>query len=242
MALKKDEIREMRKNDICVNESLKELAKICKAAYKNGIKHKDKEYLKNEMFNGMIPPKNQDRNPSHRECDSTNGEKDPENKTDPEKETEKRICRCMRYYDEHSTKCMNCPLKRKWKRDTSSNIKVIEYEWPMEYVIRGVGGIDLLLEYGNEIYAVETKRPEGNSDTISLMIAEILTYTCDNDDYLPAIAVFENGFHHRKIKRLIKEKNKDFLAITKFIPVFLIKYETKGKIANYNIVPMIIDY
>ena len=34
MALKKDEIRNMHKNDACVNEMLKELAVICKKAYK----------------------------------------------------------------------------------------------------------------------------------------------------------------------------------------------------------------
>ena len=149
----------------------------------------------------------------------------------------------MRYYDDTSTKCkMECPLKRKWKEDEDSIIKVMEYEWPMKFVLQGVGGIDLLCKYGQKIYAVETKRPEGNSDTISLMFAEIMTYTYDSDDYLPAIAVFENGFHHRKINKLIKEENRDFKTITDYIPVFLIKYKENGEVVTYKIVPMVKDY
>ncbi len=241
MAIKKDEIRDMQKNDLRVNKALEELANICKVAYKDGVEHRNIEFLKKELLDGETPPETppetQEHRPAHTECDSTIGE------PDPEKENEKRICRCMRYYDGDSDKCKKeCPLKRKWKEDKETIIKVEEYEWPMKYVLPGVGGIDLLCKYGQKTYAVETKRPEGNRDTISLMFAEIMTYTYDSDDYLPAIAVFENGFHHRKINKLIKEKNRDFKTITDYIPVFLIKYEENGEVANYKIVPMVIDY
>ena len=236
MALKKDEIRDMRKNDECVNNTLKDLARICKKAYRNGtgIK-KDNEYLRKEMFYGYIPVTDKKTEPKHEGCDM-----DSVNDPNPEQENEKRICRCMRYYDEKSVKCKSCILKRKWKRSNECELEVIEYEWPMKIVTPGVGGIDLLLKDKRKKYAVETKRPEGNTDTISLMIAEIMTYTYKTY-YHPAIAIFENGFHHRKIKKLIKEKNKDFFTIAEYIKVFLIKYEENNGIVTYKIVPLEIN-
>ncbi len=228
MAHKKDEIRAMLHNDEAVNNALKELAAICDEAYCNGVKYKNNSYLRKEMFDKNLSASGK-HNPERSKCDWESDKKNPE------KETEKRICRCMYYYDNCSDECRNkCPLNRKWCENEDSKIKVVGYEMPMSDAVPGVGGIDLLLDDGNEKYAVETKRPEGNVDTIALMFAEIMTYTCDTE-YLPAIAVFENGFHHRKIKKLLKEKNEYFLKILKYIKIFIISYSENSGIANYSI-------
>jgi len=51
----------------------------------------------------------------------------------------------------------------------------------------------LLIEGPEGIYATEVKPPQGNSECILRMIAEILTYTLDSDKgYRKAIAFFEN--------------------------------------------------
>ena len=64
---------------------------------------------------------------------------------------------------------------------------------PAYYDGDGIGEIDLLLEGDGKIYATEVKPPQGNSECILRMIAEILTYTLDSDkDYRKAIAFFEN--------------------------------------------------
>lgn len=245
MALKKNDIRDMQKNDDCVEKSLKDLASICKEAYRyeDGVMKKDKEVIIKKMFDGEKPLDKKRKAPKHKECDFIKDLNNPKKNINPKNETEKRICRCMYYYGKNPEYCNDCPLKHRWVPGQDSNIKVVNYEWPMPYVVEGVGGIDLLLQEGDVIYAVETKRPEGNKDTISLMFAEIMTYTyeCFEKEYVPAIAVFENGFHYRKIKKLIK-KNKDFKDIIKYIPVFLIKYKEKDNIATYDIVHWEIDY
>ncbi len=228
MAHLKDEIRKMNKGDGVVSASLRKLADICEKAYENGTgKNKNNAILKEKLFDGAIKSSGLVSCPKHNGCirplDS--------------KETEKRICRCMYYFEKNEEICKECPLTRKWKKDGENTIEIIDYEVPKRVALRGVGGIDLLFKEGDKEYAVEIKRPEGNTDSISLMFAEIMTYTCETD-YEPAIAVFENGFHHRKIVKLIESGNEDFIRIRKYIKIFYIKYHDEGELTYYRVVPL----
>lgn len=112
--------------------------------------------------------------------------------------TEKRICRCMYYYNlsaaspEQKQKCVDCDFPSKWKN--ISDCQILDYEVPMPKVVDNVGGIDLLLQApDNRMYAVEVK-PAGSNETLARMIAEILTY-CEISDY----SVTHNGLQYSVI-------------------------------------------
>ncbi len=99
--------------------------------------------------------------------------------------TEKRICRCMNYFDENSKTCNEeCKLKLKWKN--VGDIKVLDYEKPTKNVMEKVGGMDLILD---DHFAVEVK-PYYSKETLSRMFSEILTYTVD-EEFEPGIAMFK---------------------------------------------------
>ena len=215
--LKDNELfKKKRKED--VYKALEKLADICQVAYKDDSKDddyvKDNDYLKKELFDSQEMLQIQEDNSKHDNCDW--------NDYKPGHEDEERICRCMFYYQNDSEKCENCKIIRKWHN--TGSIKVINYQKPTSFRAEGVGNIDIVLEYNGLPYAVEVKRPEGNSDPIPFMIAEIMTYTY-NSPYHPAIAVFKDGFHHRKIKKLIEDGNKNFLIIKDYIKVFIIEYD-----------------
>ena len=92
--------------------------------------------------------------------------------------------------------CDICQIFKRWKN--TGDIKVVEYEWPPKYVMTGIGGIDLILETPDgKQYGAEVK-PYYSHETISRMVAEILTYTLDSNDYSPAIAVFEKNIEENK--------------------------------------------
>lgn len=108
-------------------------------------------------------------------------------KDDQGKLTEKRICRCMYYYNSDLPKvCQSCRLACRWKNE--GKIAVTEYEYPTVHVLENVGGIDLIFD---NKYGVEVK-PSTSKESLTRMFAEILTYTLDADkEYIPAICFFE---------------------------------------------------
>ncbi len=219
--------REMFKKTGKEDVALDELARICREAYKDGTRNDD--YLKTQLFDlsEVLPPKMD--NSKRVNCD-WNGYK-------PEHEDEERICRCMFYYQDDSEKCENCEIKRKWHN--TGDIEVTNYQKPTSYIAAGVGRIDLVIKYNGWEYAVEVKRPEGNSDTIPFMIAEIMTYTFKSD-LRPAIAVFKDGFHHKKIMELIESGNKSFHILKDYIKVFIIEYnkEQACGVVDFQIKPL----
>ncbi len=90
--------------------------------------------------------------PNHSLCD-WNLEKD-----NPECVTEKRVCRCMYYSNrdvghefntEQQEKCKECRFV--WKKENRGKYAVIDYEYPVNYNILKLGGIDLLLGGMDEI-------------------------------------------------------------------------------------------
>ncbi len=141
--------------------------------------------------------------PNHNGCSYRNAEKP----ADQISVTEKRICRCMYYFNRPDStktqraKCERCDFPG--KRRNISSYTVLDYEVPMPYVVRGAGGIDLLVQSpDSKIYAVEVK-PDDSKETLVRMIAEILTY-CEISDYSvvnhghllpvhPAICFFKNS-------------------------------------------------
>ena len=134
-----------------------------------------------------------------------------------EKVTEKRICRCWNYYNKqcHSDKCDVCEFK--FKRTNVGDIQILDYEFPTEFSMDNLGGIDWILNDEDEKLATEVKPPE-SKETIVRMIAEILTYTIGTS-YIPAICFFENTSEGRMSKQCedyfkIKD-NSDFISIKK---------------------------
>ncbi len=183
-------------------------------------------------------------NPSHRKCDYKSG-------IDSEKDTEKRICRCMYYYnsgdEQQADICKNCVMD--WKsRKNNSEYKILDYEVPMPYVTDNVGGIDLLIQdvmNPENVYATEVK-PEESKETLARMMAEILTYceitkykVVNNGEELsvkPAICFFEGSKQYGDYMKL-----KELPAMKKLlteITVFCIKYDSN----SFTIVDVIADY
>lgn len=107
--------------------------------------------------------------------------------------TEKRICRCLYYFNsDHAKRCDICKY-RQGRCRIEGDYRIKDYEVPAYYDGEGIGEIDLLIEGPEGIYATEVKPPQGNSECILRMITEILTYTLDSDKgYRKAIAFFEN--------------------------------------------------
>lgn len=143
--------------------------------------------------------------------------------------TEKRLCRCMYYYNSQKDKvCEKCDIEMKWKNIGA--ITVTEYEYPTKYVLDNVGGIDLIFD---NTYAVEVK-PQNSSETLVRMFAEILTYTIDYD-YKPAICFFEGSKQMKDYEKLMAEKNEDLIYLCKYIKVFYFATEQKDNIVEFKI-------
>lgn len=182
-------------------------------------------YLRKVFLEGQISEK--PSKPNHNECKKCNSSRT----------TEKRICRCMKYYGFDMNECMSCELEKKWKNIGS--IYVVDYEVPMKHAYDKVGGIDLIIQTDEGKYAVEIKPPKGNKESIARMFAEILTYTIepDTDDnyYHPAIGLF-NLNNNFQMKQFIEKKdNPDLEYILKYITVFIINIVDKGDIIEYSI-------
>ena len=165
------------------------------------------------------------------------------------KETEHEICKCMYYYDrlnesstEERIQCKNCFIKKPWT-NIDKVYEVADYEYPMPYKhkLKKIKNVDLVLRDRTSglLYAVEVKRPEGNNETISRMMAEILTYTAvlesageyglkDGKKLLPAIAFFEGSKQCEKFKEYAESEDEDFKNLLKVIKVFMIKKFNRG--------------
>ena len=207
---------------------LKEIADKCREAYKNDVL--DEEVLYDFLIDKNAT-KGKEQNPNHNKCASV--------KYSPRMGGEPQICRCMYYYNIGTYKeCENeCDLTP-WKN--VGNIPVKEYEYPSKYKMEDIGGIDLVLEYNN-IYGTEVKPPK-SEETISRMVAEILTYRVvdrlkEFEQFEPAIAVFKGSEQHSVIKELENNENEDWLEIKKHITVFVIEYEEKNGVNEFSIKP-----
>lgn len=123
--------------------------------------------------------------------------------TATEKPTEKRICMCLYYRNSNYTKpCDTCKYQQ-GRCCIEGNYRIKDYEVPAHYDGEGIGEIDLLIEGPEGVYATEVKPPQGNSECILRMIAEILTYTLDSDKgYRKAIAFFENTSQSKEYSEL----------------------------------------
>ncbi len=149
---------------------------------------------------------------------------------DSTKLTEKRICRCMFYYGKKPVKCQNCLLINKWQN--VGEIQVKEYEWPTMHVYKKTGGMDLILD---DKYAVEVK-PVDSTETLTRMIAEILTYTLDcAREYKPGICFFEGSKQMEDFEKY--RNNEDLQYILKYVRPFFIKIIERGNIIKYKILP-----
>ena len=128
---------------------IERLADICKKAYSD---KKNKDDILRESLG--IPNENRidkkEHKYDHTECKGC----------DTETRTEKRICRCMYYFNqnEYPKRCDNksCKFYKKWKN--VGDIEIVDYEVPTKYVIDQVGGIDLILKDKNgKLYGAEVK-------------------------------------------------------------------------------------
>lgn len=206
------------------------LAEICDEAFED-LYNKD-NVLKEKL--GMVDniSLNTKHNPNHKACDGC----------DSARMTEKRICRCMYYYNQDKLPklCLanNCSIKLKWKN--TGKIEVVEYEWPTEFVTKGVGGIDLILKDQDETYYGCEVKPCDSDETLGRMVAEILSYTIGtpySKTLKPAIAVFNGSEQYKMLVRLHQEDNKNWERIEKYIQVFVITYDTNDGEAKFCISP-----
>lgn len=188
----------------------------------------------NERYNFLLKGYSQEtkeHKPDHTVCSAIKED------NSPNKITEKRICRCMNYYSKESAQCKNCKLERKFQ-NAGKNYFVAEYEVPTRYVIEGVGGIDLVIKDARSgvEYAVEIKSPKKNSETLTRMIAEILTYTAGMlDKYKPAICFFEGSTQYKDFCNDAIRSDENFQYLLTQVDVFYITYTEKDGIVDYVI-------
>ena len=171
------------------------------------------------------------QNPNHAFCEGC----------DTEKMTEKRMCRCMYYYNSHEKRelsnCSNCQLIHRLKN--VGKIEIAEYEYPTEYLAETVGGMDLIINDGGQRYAVEVK-PYKNSETLARMFAEILTYTLEYKKGIckPAICFFEGSEQWKEYFTLKSEANASLEYIESFIKVYYFKLQENGLVHEFEILPI----
>jgi hypothetical protein len=155
-------------------------------------------------------------------------------KDDVTKVDEKRICKCMYYYNENNSNCLNCKLKKKWKN--VGDIQIIECEFPTKEVIKSVGGIDLILkDTDGKKYAAEVK-PYYSPETLVRMIAEAYTIFSYDQKFKPAICFFKNSKQHIDFCNPIFSNENDFQYLLTKINVFYITIEnTVGDVNEFVI-------
>ncbi len=205
-------------------EALKEIGKLIRESKQIEEAENRINYLRKHLLNGQISETS--HKPNHEKCERP--------KTD--RVTEKRICRCMRYYNQESALCKECPLSNKWRN--LGKIKITDFEVPMMHKYVNVGGMDLIFD---RKYAVEVKPPK-STETLARMFAEILTYTIETDpdgnQYVPAICIFntEGNSQMEQFKELMKERNEDLLYIIENIKVFYFEISSlKDGVIDYSI-------
>ena len=187
-------------------------------------------------------------NPNHEICSGCKGNDGKEPKT-----TEKRLCRCMYYYNHQSERqqdnCIGCDFTL--KRTNTGDYEVCDYEVPMDEKWVKVGGVDLILKRKdkNTYYGVEVK-PASSKETLARMAAEILTYGEINhyrgniagqqQSYKPGICFFKDSTQHKDYTKFTdiskfsknvsnaKEIVDDFEKILSYINVFMVECDDKA--------------
>ena len=222
----KEKVKVLYKDKADINQKTKYLENSKELA--NLIKKAKEENNYSKYFIGETNISNQEYKPNHNECDM--------NDKSPEKVTEKRICRCMYYYNKDIDKCSKCLLRKKYN-NVSNRFKVIDYEVPTKYVIDGCGGIDILLEDTNskEVYAVEVK-PQNSTETLVRKVAESYTYLADGiNDYKKAIAFFSGSQQEKAYFNEKYRKNEDFKYIFEDVTVFrIVEKNKKDDVVDYE--------
>ncbi len=176
-----------------LRESMDDLAEIIKRA---GGVCKNRKVLIEELLNGATSQ--QIYVPNHKYCSDC----------ESEKVTEKRICRCMYYYLKKPELCQKCNLEKKWHN--VGKIEILDYERPTTFVLKNVGGMDLIVKDGEQKYAVEEKNIK------------------------PAICFFEDSEQMQQYMELKNEKNEALAYIMKFVKVFYFK--TKKNPVNADVI------
>lgn len=208
-----------------LEESIKDIAEVIERA--GGVGN-NREVLLTELLNNSATT--QEHKPNHEGCD----------KCDTDTLTEKRICRCMFYYGKNEAKCSECKLRLKW--NNVGKIQITDYERPTKYVLKDVGGMDLVIDDGENRYAVEVKPPK-SKETIARMFAEILTYTVEfvdgtKDCLKPAICFFEDSEQMKQynaIKQATDIEVREALAlIERYIKIFYFKCDNQNP-CNFEI-------
>lgn len=205
--------------------NMKLLADCIRAEEKNG----------NERYNFLLKGYSQETKeykPNHVKCDAID-----DDSPSPEKVDERRICRCMNYYNDDPTLCQKCRIKKKY-RNAGGHYSVSGYEIPTKYVIHRVGRIDLVIKDARSgvEYAAEIKPPKKNSETLTRMIAEILTYTAGMlDKYKPAICFFEGSTQYKDFCNDAIRSDENFQYLLTQVDVFYITYTENDGIVDYVI-------
>lgn len=210
-----------------------------KDAYKKSIgdladKLRNTKKLDEDCFllEGALLNREKPHKPCHTECNHTKVS------NVSGRPTEKRICRCMYYYNENAESCKKCTFKKKMELENSSRYQIRDYEVPMDYVIKNVGGIDLeiLDKETGIVYAAEVKPPKSHESLVR-MIAEILTYTIGkvSDTYRPAICFFDGSCQANDFKKAEIQNNDDFQHLLRMVDVFYITQEERGNVCRYAI-------
>lgn len=209
------------KQKLQIETALENICNLMDAA--NASNNKEQFYIEKLLNNQRSE---REHFPLHEGCDGC----------ESERLTEKRICRCMYYYNANSTKCRQCKLSNKWKNIGS--IRITDYEYPTKYVLEKVGGMDLIFD---DEYAVEVK-PPNSKETISRMFAEILTYTIgesiERKKYKPAICIFNvpDNKQMKQFKELWLAHNECLLKIMDKIKIFYFEISSlEAEIVEYEI-------
>lgn len=176
---------------------------------------------------GFVPKNGKPHVPNHTMCDY-------DNENDSVRITEKRICRCMHYFNcddpAQRAKCEAC--KFPWKKRNVGRYGILDYEVPMPCAIDGVGGIDLLVWSVDDFVAAVEVKPEGSDESLARMISEIMTY-CEMADYEiqgtdvlmnPAICFFEGSKQHEDFEKL--KDCDEFLEASAEVVVFMVSYDS----------------
>lgn len=213
-----------------LSEMLEDIAKLIKEA---GGVCDNRQILRKELLGEENTSRKKEQKPKHEECEGC--------KT--ERMTEKRMCRCMYYFNSadkspHS-KCDDCKIKNKWKN--VGEIDIVEYEYPTKFLTKSVGGIDLVIRDGDQEYAVEAK-PIKSKETLARMFAEILTYTieCESNVCKPAICFFEGEEQWKEYFNLDEAGKQALKDIERYIKIYYFKKieEDSENVQKFKILPI----
>lgn len=181
---------------------------------------------------GITAPMPYDGKPDRNTCSGLEPEKHESNWK------EKRICKCLYYYNRRSSEhCRpNCDyIVRDRRRHIQGEYTIKDYEIPAySGRIKDVGKVDMILEGSSgALYATEVKPPEGNPESLLRMIAEIVTYTLCGFKYegretQRAIAFFSGSDQEREYN--LHKDDEDLRALLEeaAISVFCFQ-EVEGK-------------